>query len=1016
MAEQCASRPKIVRTLHVWIGYLTPEGIGHQGRTDEEWFSGYVREESRQFAQDLWKQVIALAQIVAQTPAEKRGTANRAVSQVQQERAAFHTFVSDLNALVCSGEANVIDTLEEVTTAVDIFEENFQGFLYRSAVVSFKEAWVHQAFVDLHRSGRLTWPRPLTTVGEVRRTTEVGKKQNLFLTSPQHEREQGVAGRPVVHELLRRTRELPPGFWMALDALLHSVTRTHSESTLDARRRTQSFLCPRAPEITIAQYAERLYVFSGVNADSRIICALVYLERLLSGGVQEGKARMDEAVRVWRAIADRTELPVPFCAAGCGLQQGDPRSLRTCANKTAMRCIAEPGSVPGSNCRRCGHRVQGDVKDQDAELRKVLRSIHQGKRARDHKAQAQSYQWIPGLWATAEEGWDAAECDAASRARKMYRLYADKVLCKGSAPHDYCHRVEHLDLPPSEHKRSRGSTPPSAAEPGSDQGLTSTPARQRSDLSKDDCLFTPSPPGSERLGQKCARFGRADTVASTNQLMSEVTRPQQREQQREHGLVADGLRLPLTELTSIKMLLSALLLATKQHDDCLRNNAAYAAIGGCSAKELNRMEMEMLGLLQYDLWIEPGFYKSFAQELSQFVDIFVNKEVRPFYAAEWDSLGLDARHKRYLSAVVQQLVSPNALGDLDDMLSRYMAVCEKELSEVKRGPRGDGMREHLTALHDQERRRVINKALGKDFVPASQDKQLSLNEVHSLNQFASDVRAAVARCWKEFKAQNPGIGHDASRSALMTECQRRLIPPAAFMHSKGRLPNFEKSEAAAVQALQAAAQEMRPPRSPVYTPLENVRPDGPGFLALIRAFLQQNSDDYVLHSPLMRARREPGGSQRSNTSSCSVGSCNGFAGGCAPHETPRHEGDPALVAAAALVQLSRQGRAPAEALFQHAAAPQIALAGESLAYPRSPSQAAMSGYQRVWDNIAHMWHNLGDEKKLAQEPEEPEEVCVVFGDDLLGPPDSGRHRDAAALGRAVRTLRGCTQPDVPMVG
>lgn len=64
-----------------------------------------------------------------------------------------------------------------------------------------------------------------------------------------------------------------------------------------------------------------------------------------------------------------------------------------------------------------------------------------------------------------------------------------------------------------------------------------------------------------------------------------------------------------------RLLLSAVVLAIKYLDDSYASNLTYAAIGGVSLAELNTLEVEMLRLLRYSLYVSSGLYLQYIQEL-----------------------------------------------------------------------------------------------------------------------------------------------------------------------------------------------------------------------------------------------------------------------------------------------------------------------------------------------------------------------------------------------------------------
>ena len=60
-----------------------------------------------------------------------------------------------------------------------------------------------------------------------------------------------------------------------------------------------------------------------------------------------------------------------------------------------------------------------------------------------------------------------------------------------------------------------------------------------------------------------------------------------------------------------------MLLAIKFNDDLHLNNEDYAKIGGLSVDELNVLELEMLGTIQFDLTVETEIFFKYLQYLTE---------------------------------------------------------------------------------------------------------------------------------------------------------------------------------------------------------------------------------------------------------------------------------------------------------------------------------------------------------------------------------------------------------------
>jgi hypothetical protein len=65
-----------------------------------------------------------------------------------------------------------------------------------------------------------------------------------------------------------------------------------------------------------------------------------------------------------------------------------------------------------------------------------------------------------------------------------------------------------------------------------------------------------------------------------------------------------------------RLLISSVLIAAKLFDDKFYSNAFYARIGGISTKELNRLELEMLQLLEFRMWVQREDLLACAADLS----------------------------------------------------------------------------------------------------------------------------------------------------------------------------------------------------------------------------------------------------------------------------------------------------------------------------------------------------------------------------------------------------------------
>jgi len=78
---------------------------------------------------------------------------------------------------------------------------------------------------------------------------------------------------------------------------------------------------------------------------------------------------------------------------------------------------------------------------------------------------------------------------------------------------------------------------------------------------------------------------------------------------------ADPAALAPSPLNVHRLALTATMLAAKFLDDHYYNNAYYAKIGGIGTGEMNRLEVEMLGLLGHRLYLSPTALRSFVAQL-----------------------------------------------------------------------------------------------------------------------------------------------------------------------------------------------------------------------------------------------------------------------------------------------------------------------------------------------------------------------------------------------------------------
>ena len=64
-----------------------------------------------------------------------------------------------------------------------------------------------------------------------------------------------------------------------------------------------------------------------------------------------------------------------------------------------------------------------------------------------------------------------------------------------------------------------------------------------------------------------------------------------------------------------RLILTSIVLAIKFSDDIYADNVVYSKIGGIPHLELNALEVEMLGLLQFNLYVSSQLYLQYVNEL-----------------------------------------------------------------------------------------------------------------------------------------------------------------------------------------------------------------------------------------------------------------------------------------------------------------------------------------------------------------------------------------------------------------
>ena len=66
-----------------------------------------------------------------------------------------------------------------------------------------------------------------------------------------------------------------------------------------------------------------------------------------------------------------------------------------------------------------------------------------------------------------------------------------------------------------------------------------------------------------------------------------------------------------------RLLITSIMLASKFFDDVYYNNAYYARVGGISNAEVNSLEMEMLRMISFSLFVQPEQYERYRRSLCE---------------------------------------------------------------------------------------------------------------------------------------------------------------------------------------------------------------------------------------------------------------------------------------------------------------------------------------------------------------------------------------------------------------
>lgn len=82
--------------------------------------------------------------------------------------------------------------------------------------------------------------------------------------------------------------------------------------------------------------------------------------------------------------------------------------------------------------------------------------------------------------------------------------------------------------------------------------------------------------------------------------------------------IIESRRITLTCLNVHRVILTAVLISSKFHDDIFYNNAFYAKLGGISAPEMNILEIEFLKMINFSLFVDSVAYEKYYTDLVNF--------------------------------------------------------------------------------------------------------------------------------------------------------------------------------------------------------------------------------------------------------------------------------------------------------------------------------------------------------------------------------------------------------------
>ncbi|KAK4845945.1 hypothetical protein QYF36_011069 [Acer negundo] len=84
-----------------------------------------------------------------------------------------------------------------------------------------------------------------------------------------------------------------------------------------------------------------------------------------------------------------------------------------------------------------------------------------------------------------------------------------------------------------------------------------------------------------------------------------------------HGVRAPSISIPKYLERIYKLLVTCVMVASKMMDDVHYNNAFYARVGGVSNAELNKLELELLFLLDFGVTVSSRVFESYCSHLEK---------------------------------------------------------------------------------------------------------------------------------------------------------------------------------------------------------------------------------------------------------------------------------------------------------------------------------------------------------------------------------------------------------------